>query len=74
MLTKCILGESKPWQSIFARCLLLLEVNTRLVLFFDFCCIFALANAFFSFFSLVPFIAQDLLGFLCQLCNRAMIL
>jgi hypothetical protein len=32
MRTKSTLSESKPWQSVFARCLLLLEVNIRLVL------------------------------------------
>jgi hypothetical protein len=51
MLTKSISSESKPWLSVFARCLLLLEVHTRLVLFVDCHCLFVLANIVLSFFS-----------------------
>jgi hypothetical protein len=51
MLIKSIVCESKPWLSGFRRCPLLLEVHTRLVLFFDCCCFLALANTFLSCFS-----------------------
>jgi hypothetical protein len=74
MLRKNIVCESKLWLSDFRRCLLLVRVSTRLVLFFDFCCVLALANAFLSFFFLVPFVLQDLPGCHCRLCNQAMIL
>jgi hypothetical protein len=33
-----------------------------------------LADTFLSFFPLSSFVVQDLLGYLCRLCNRAMIL
>jgi hypothetical protein len=72
MLKKSIVCESKPWLNGFRRCPLLLEVHTRLVLFFDCCCFLALANTFLLF--PVLFIVQDLLVCPCRLCNRAMIL
>jgi hypothetical protein len=74
MLTKSISSESKPWLSSFTRCLLLLEVHTRLVFFFDCCCFLTLANTFLSCFFLVPFVVQDLPRCHCRLCNLAMIL
>jgi hypothetical protein len=51
MLTKSIFSESKPWLSGFARCLLLLEVYTHLVIFFDCYSFLVLANILLSFFS-----------------------
>jgi hypothetical protein len=74
MLTKSISSESKPWLSGFTRCLLLLEVHTRLVLFFYCYCFLALADIFLSCYFSVPFVVQNVPRCLCRLCNRAMIL
>jgi hypothetical protein len=56
MLRKSIFYEIKLWLSGFRQCLLLLEVHTRIVLFFDCCCFLVLANTFLSCFFLVPFV------------------
>jgi hypothetical protein len=76
MLTKNISSESKPWLSGCTRCLLLLEVHTRLVLFFYCCftCFLALADIFLLCYFSVPFVVQNVPRCLCRLCNRAMIL
>jgi hypothetical protein len=62
MLRKSIFCEIKPWLSGFKQCLLLLEVHTRLVLFFDFCCVLAPANTFLSFFSPCPLCCAGFTG------------